>query len=77
MSRSYLHGPSRLGSLSKAWSLESKPQSLMGLAGGAVVRGTVVHGSMCKFGLGKLMRERLLPQNLHGKQPLMAKGHTD
>lgn len=64
----HLQGPPRLCTLPGAWSLWCKPQSLMRLGGERVVRGTVVRGSVSKFGFGKLMRERFLPHNPRGKQ---------
>lgn len=40
--------------------------------------GLVGHGSVSKFGFGKLMRGRFLPQNPDGQQqPLMANSHPD
>lgn len=75
----HLQGPPRLCTLPGAWSLWCKPQSLMRLGREWVVRGTVVRGSVSKFGFGKLMRERdfCLITHVVSSKPLMAKGHPD
>lgn len=62
---SYLPGPPRLGtpfSGAGPWGLSL---SHYGAFGGGAVWGTVVHGSVCMFGFGKLLTGRFLPQNPH------------